>query len=129
LCTAGEVALQFEFTSLHCSVRQVPHISENCSESARVRAIRDLARTRRKPSPPARRVGQSDRDPYRARQYGQFESYSELRGFFHQYELYYVVADERDLVELRMNYRGEQVYLYRIHIAASQARALLLLTI
>jgi hypothetical protein len=52
------------------------------------------------------------------------ESYSALRGFFHQYELYYVVADERDLVGLRTNYRGEQVYLYRIRVPASQARAL-----
>lgn len=53
------------------------------------------------------------------------ESYSALRGFFHQYELYYVVADERDLVGLRTNYRGEQVYLYRMRVPAEQARALL----
>jgi hypothetical protein len=53
------------------------------------------------------------------------ESYSALRGFFRQYELYYVVADERDLVGLRANYRGEQVYLYRIRMSASQTRALL----
>ncbi|MBI3758917.1 MAG: DUF4105 domain-containing protein, partial [Deltaproteobacteria bacterium] len=55
----------------------------------------------------------------------QGESYSALRGFFRQYELYYVVADERDLVGLRTNYRGEQVYLYRLRLTASQARALL----
>ena len=54
------------------------------------------------------------------------ESYSALRGFFHQYELYYVVADERDLVGLRTNYRGEQVYLYRIRATAAQGRALLI---
>jgi len=53
------------------------------------------------------------------------ESYSALRGFFRRYELYYVVADERDLVGLRTNYRGEQVYLYRIRIPRPQARALL----
>jgi len=53
------------------------------------------------------------------------ESYSALRGFFRQYELYYVVADERDLVGLRTNYRGEQVYLYRLRLPASDARALL----
>src|SRR5208282_5751136 len=53
------------------------------------------------------------------------ESYSALRGFFRQYELYYVVADERDLVGSRTNYRGEQVFLYRIRVPASQARALL----
>jgi hypothetical protein len=54
------------------------------------------------------------------------QSYSAVRGFFRQYELYYVVADERDLVGLRTNYRGEQVYLYHIEASASQARALLL---
>ena len=54
------------------------------------------------------------------------ESYSALWGFFHQYEVYYVVADERDLVGLRTNYRGEQVYLYRIRATAPQARALLI---
>ncbi len=43
------------------------------------------------------------------------EGYSTLRGFFRQYELTYVVADERDVVRLRTNYRqGETVYLYRI---------------
>jgi hypothetical protein len=54
------------------------------------------------------------------------ESYSAIRGFFRQYELYYVVADERDLIGLRANYRGEQVYLYRVRASASQARALLI---
>jgi hypothetical protein len=53
------------------------------------------------------------------------QSYSAVRGFFRQYELYYVVADERDLVGLRTNYRGEQVYLYHIRVSALQARALL----
>ncbi len=53
------------------------------------------------------------------------ESYSALRGFFRQYELYYVVADERDVVGLRTNDRGEQVYLYRIRVPAADARALL----
>ncbi len=43
------------------------------------------------------------------------EGYSTIRGFFRQYELAYVVADERDVVRLRTNYRqGETVYLYRI---------------
>jgi Domain of unknown function (DUF4105) len=53
------------------------------------------------------------------------ESYSALRGFFRQFELYYVVADERDLIGVRAKYRGEQVYLYRIRASAAQARALL----
>jgi hypothetical protein len=42
------------------------------------------------------------------------EDYSAVKGFFKQYELLYVVADERDLVRLRTNYRGEEVYLYRL---------------
>lgn len=43
------------------------------------------------------------------------EEYSSIRGFFRQYEIIYVVADERDLVRLRSNYRqGETVYLYRL---------------
>jgi hypothetical protein len=54
------------------------------------------------------------------------ESYSAVRGFFRQYELYYVVADERDLVGLRTDYRGEQVYLYRLRASPATARALLL---
>ena len=44
------------------------------------------------------------------------ESYSTLKGFFRQYELYYVVADERDVIRLRTNYRHnpvEDVYVYR----------------
>jgi hypothetical protein len=46
------------------------------------------------------------------------ESYSSIKGFFKQYELIYVVADERDLVRLRTNYRKnpiEDVYLYSIN--------------
>lgn len=42
------------------------------------------------------------------------EEYSTIKGFFRQYEMIYVVADERDLIGLRTNYRGEQVYLYRL---------------
>ncbi|HET9296417.1 MAG TPA: DUF4105 domain-containing protein, partial [Candidatus Binatia bacterium] len=44
------------------------------------------------------------------------ESYSTLAGFFRQYELYYVIADERDLVRVRTTYRNpqEDVYIYRL---------------
>ncbi|HTL54519.1 MAG TPA: DUF4105 domain-containing protein, partial [Candidatus Limnocylindrales bacterium] len=41
------------------------------------------------------------------------EAYSAIKGFFRQFELTYVIGDERDLVRLRTNFRGEQVYLYR----------------
>jgi hypothetical protein len=57
------------------------------------------------------------------------EEYSSVRGFFRQYELYYVVGDERDIVRLRTNYRHnppEQVYLYRLRGEAASARALFL---
>ena len=54
------------------------------------------------------------------------EAYSALRGFFRQYELYYVVAEERDVVGLRTNFRGEQVFLYRVRIPVTEARALLI---
>jgi hypothetical protein len=54
------------------------------------------------------------------------EAYSALRGFFRQYELYYVVADERDVVRLRTDIRGEDVYLYRIRMPVERARAVLL---
>ena len=44
------------------------------------------------------------------------EDYSTIKGFFRQYELMYVVADERDLVRLRTNYREDEiVYLYRLN--------------
>jgi hypothetical protein len=42
------------------------------------------------------------------------EEYSAILGFFRQFELYYVAADERDLIGLRTNHRGEDVYLYRM---------------
>lgn len=55
------------------------------------------------------------------------EEYSALRGFFRQYELIYVVGDERDLIRLRSNYRkGEEVFLYRTSASPDAARAIFL---
>jgi hypothetical protein len=58
------------------------------------------------------------------------EDYSTIKGFFRQYEIIYVVADERDLVRLRTNYRekgkGEDVYLYRLNVAPEVARKVFL---
>jgi hypothetical protein len=54
------------------------------------------------------------------------EEYSAVKGFFRQYELYYVVADERDLIGLRTNHLGEAVQLYRIRASADKGRELLL---
>lgn len=53
------------------------------------------------------------------------EEYSALKGFFKQYELIYIVADERDRVRLRTNYRGEDVYLYRLAGSTEVGRNLL----
>lgn len=52
------------------------------------------------------------------------ESYSALQGLLGQYELMYVVGDERDLVALRSNYREDEVYLYPTKATPEQARAL-----
>lgn len=54
------------------------------------------------------------------------EEYSAIKGFFRQYELYYVVADERDVIGVRANHRGEKVHLYRIRMQVPVARELLL---
>ena len=53
------------------------------------------------------------------------ESYSTLAGFFREYELYYVVADERDLIRVRTNFRKdppEDVYLYRTNAPPENVR-------
>jgi hypothetical protein len=52
------------------------------------------------------------------------ESYSAVLGFFRQFELVYVLADERDVVRLRTSYRGERVFLYRLDTSPAGARAL-----
>jgi hypothetical protein len=54
------------------------------------------------------------------------ELHSAVRGFFWQYEVYYVVADERDVIHLRANHRGERVHLHRLRVHRDRARALLL---
>jgi hypothetical protein len=54
------------------------------------------------------------------------EEYSAIAGFFRQYELIYVAADEADVVRLRTNFRNEHVYLYRLTVTKERARAFLL---
>ena len=54
------------------------------------------------------------------------EEYSAIKGFFRQFEIYYVVADERDLIKLRTDHRGEDVYLYQLGFPLNDARAMLL---
>ncbi len=52
------------------------------------------------------------------------ESYHFLKGIFRQYELTYVVADERDVIGLRVKHWGEPVYLYPMRAAPEKSRAL-----
>ncbi len=44
------------------------------------------------------------------------ESYHPLSGMLREYELMYVIADERDVINLRANYRKNRVYLYPVEI-------------
>ncbi|MDX1947160.1 MAG: DUF4105 domain-containing protein [Pirellulaceae bacterium] len=53
------------------------------------------------------------------------ESYSPAIGLFNQYELMYVVADERDLLPVRTEQRACDVYLYRTRATPTDARKLL----
>jgi len=51
------------------------------------------------------------------------QTYSALRGLYRQYSLIYIVADERDSIRVRTNYRrGEDVYLYHALVSQAQAR-------
>ena len=55
------------------------------------------------------------------------QSYSTVRGFFRQYELIYLVSDERDVVRLRTNFRqGEDVRLYHTLMNPDDGRRLFL---
>ena len=56
------------------------------------------------------------------------ESYSTIKGLFKQYELFYVVADERDVIRLRTNVRvpREDVYVYRLKGPIEDGRRLFL---
>ena len=54
------------------------------------------------------------------------ETFSEIGGFFKEFELSVIAADERDIVRLRTNVRREQTYLYRLRMAPAAIRALFL---
>lgn len=54
------------------------------------------------------------------------QRFSALSGFFRQFELALVAADERDIIRVRSNVRGEDVYLYRLQLSRPILRALLL---
>lgn len=54
------------------------------------------------------------------------ESFSPLKGILRQYEIMYVIADERDVVKLRTNYRKDKVFLYPIETTPEKIRAVFL---
>ena len=53
------------------------------------------------------------------------EQFSSIAGFFKQYELAIVAADERDVVRVRSNIRGEDVRIYRLRMSPENAQILL----
>lgn len=55
------------------------------------------------------------------------EGFAPIASLFKQFELIYVVGDERDVVGVRTNHRSEPVYLYRLNTSAEDARRLFLI--
>jgi len=53
------------------------------------------------------------------------QGFDPLASLFKQFELIYVVGDERDLVRVRTNFRKETVYLYRLNASPDNVRRLL----
>jgi hypothetical protein len=54
------------------------------------------------------------------------EEFSEIGGFFNEFELSVIAADERDIVQVRTNVRDESDYLYRMRLPAPAMRSLFL---
>lgn len=54
------------------------------------------------------------------------QAYSEIGGFFRAYNLSVIAADERDVIYLRTNVRGEDDYLYRVRLPPANMRSLFL---
>ena len=54
------------------------------------------------------------------------EGFAPVASMFKQFELIYVVGEERDLVGVRANHRNEPIYLYRLNTSPEDARRLLL---
>ncbi len=50
------------------------------------------------------------------------QTYSTIGGLYRQFELIYIVADERDVIRVRTNYRKEDIYLYHTTISPAHAR-------
>ena len=54
------------------------------------------------------------------------ESFSEIGGFFKEFNLSIIAAEERDVIRVRTNIRGEDDYLYRVRIPLPAMRSLFL---
>jgi len=54
------------------------------------------------------------------------QEFSEIGGFFKEFELSIIAADERDVIYVRTNVRGEDDYLYRLQLPLSAMRSLFL---
>jgi len=54
------------------------------------------------------------------------QAFSEIGGFFKEFELSIIAADERDVVRVRTNVRGEDDYLYRLQLPREAMRKLFL---
>jgi uncharacterized protein DUF4105 len=54
------------------------------------------------------------------------DQYSSIGGFFRQFETILVAADERDIIRVRTNVRGEDDYLYPLRMDKATMRALFL---
>jgi Domain of unknown function (DUF4105) len=53
------------------------------------------------------------------------EGFSAWRGFFHQYEIFYVLAEERDVIGVRAAHRDEDLYFYPLRMDQDERRRLL----
>jgi Domain of unknown function (DUF4105) len=54
------------------------------------------------------------------------QQYSTLKGAFRNFEIIYILGDERDLLRLRTTFRKEQVYLFRLRTPPEAVRRLFL---
>ena len=54
------------------------------------------------------------------------EAFHPIKGLFNKYELMYVIADEKDVIKLRSNYRKDLVYVYPVKTTEEKAQRLFL---
>lgn len=54
------------------------------------------------------------------------ENYHPFKGLLRQYELVYIIADERDVVKLRTNFRKDKVYMFPLKAGKEKLQALFL---